>query len=157
MDVVSTVTLSVDAPPAAVLRDITFYGEHRIGEVPHGEGELWSAFGKAIDVLLAEVAGTRHDVGVHFGCEVVAVLAAAERSRETGAKVDKHGPPDPSSLGHEIEDLIHTALSLARFYGVERVVDAAIDYTHANLTASGDMLSGNAATPVDQAWKATVE
>jgi predicted dehydrogenase len=81
---VSTVTLSVDAPPAAVLRDITFYGEQGIASVPRGEGEAQAAFSKAIDVLRGEIAGGGHDVGVHFGRAVVAVLAAAERSRADG-------------------------------------------------------------------------
>ncbi|GIF64429.1 oxidoreductase [Asanoa ishikariensis] len=84
---VSTVTLSVDAPPAAVLRDITFFGEHGVREVPRGEGEVRDAFGRAIDLLIAEVAGAKHDIGVHFGREVVGVLAAAERSRDTGSVV----------------------------------------------------------------------
>jgi hypothetical protein len=33
--------------------------------------------------------------------------------------------------------LIHTALSLARFYGVEAAVDDAITQTHAELAAQG--------------------
>ncbi len=78
---VSTVTLSVDAPPAATMRDITFFGEHGVTSVPRGEGEVLTAFGAAIDLLIAEVAGASHDVGVHFGRDVVGVLAAAERSR----------------------------------------------------------------------------
>src|ERR1700712_4735282 len=39
-----------------------------------------------------------------------------------GAKVAKRGVPDPAELASELEDLIHTALSLARFYGVEAAV-----------------------------------
>ncbi|GIF74544.1 Gfo/Idh/MocA family protein [Asanoa siamensis] len=81
---VSTMTLSVDAPPAAVLRDVTFYGEHGVTSVPNGTGGVQKAFTTAIDVLIAEIAGTTHPLGVHFGREVVAILAAAERSRETG-------------------------------------------------------------------------
>jgi predicted dehydrogenase len=79
---VSTVTLSVDAPPAAIMRDITFFGESGVTSVPRGEGDVLTAFGAAIDLLVAEVAGVTHDVDVHFGREVVGVLAAAERSRQ---------------------------------------------------------------------------
>ena len=81
---VSTVTLTVDAPPAAVLRDITFFGEHGIASVPRGEGDVRALFVNAIDLLIAEIGGAKHDVGVHFGRDVVAVLAAAERSRADG-------------------------------------------------------------------------
>ncbi|MDG4823122.1 Gfo/Idh/MocA family oxidoreductase [Asanoa sp. WMMD1127] len=84
---VSTVTLTVDAPPAAVLRDITFFGDHGVVSVPRGEGEVRDAFAAAVDLLIAETKGTAHDVGVHFGRDVVAVLAAAERSRESGRVV----------------------------------------------------------------------
>ncbi|MEV4624102.1 Gfo/Idh/MocA family oxidoreductase [Asanoa sp. NPDC049573] len=81
---VSTVTLTVDAAPNAVMRDITFYGEHGIASVPRGEGDVRAVYATAIDLLIAETGGTRHDLGVHFGRDVVAVLAAAERSREDG-------------------------------------------------------------------------
>ncbi|HEV7710714.1 MAG TPA: gfo/Idh/MocA family oxidoreductase, partial [Asanoa sp.] len=81
---VSTVTVTVDAPPAAVLRDITFFGEHGIASVPRGEADVRVSFGNAIGLLIAQIGGAKHDVGVHFGRDVVAVLAAAERSRADG-------------------------------------------------------------------------
>jgi NTP pyrophosphatase (non-canonical NTP hydrolase) len=65
------------------------------------------------------------------------VASAVNHLEKVGAKVAKHGAPDPVALGYEIEDLIHTALSLARFYGVEHVVDEAINRTHDQLVASG--------------------
>jgi predicted dehydrogenase len=81
---VSTLSLSVDAPPAAALREVTFFGDQGVASVPNGEGERTAAFGVAIDLLRAEIAGEKHDLGVHFGREVVAVLAAAEQSRASG-------------------------------------------------------------------------
>lgn len=66
--------------------------------------------------------------------EVATVINHLER---VGAKVAKRGAPDPTELAYEIEDLVHTALSLARYYGVESVVDEAIARTHADLTGAG--------------------
>jgi len=82
---VSTMALSVDAPPAAAGSEVTLYGESGTFPVPRGDGDRVDAFGLAITRLAAGI-GTRppHDVGVHFGRDVVAVLAAAERARAAG-------------------------------------------------------------------------
>jgi NTP pyrophosphatase (non-canonical NTP hydrolase) len=65
------------------------------------------------------------------------VATAVNHLERTGAKVEKHGAPDPAALAHEIEDLIHTALALARYYAVEPIVDSAIAETHARLVRAG--------------------
>ncbi|MDG4793730.1 Gfo/Idh/MocA family oxidoreductase [Micromonospora sp. WMMD1082] len=85
----STVSLTLDAPPASVAAECVFYGENGIETLPNGSGSPATAFGVAIDQLLAEIdAGTRdHRCDVRFGREVVAVLAAAEAAREQGVRV----------------------------------------------------------------------
>ncbi len=79
----STVSLTLDAPPRSVAAEFVFYGESGIERLPNGGASPATAFGVAIDQLLAEVdAGTRdHRCDVRFGREVVAVLAAAEAAR----------------------------------------------------------------------------
>ncbi|WP_229403006.1 Gfo/Idh/MocA family protein [Micromonospora okii] len=79
----STMSLSLDAPAAAVTRDFVFFGENGVETVPPGDGNALTAFGTAIDQLAEEIeAGTRdHRCDVRFGREVVAVLDAAETAR----------------------------------------------------------------------------
>ncbi|WP_433533626.1 Gfo/Idh/MocA family protein [Micromonospora sp. CA-263727] len=79
----STVSLALDAPPEAVAGEFVFYGDNGIERVPAAGGGPATAFGVAIDQLLAEIdAGTRdHRCDVRFGREVVTVLAAAETAR----------------------------------------------------------------------------
>ncbi|SCL18733.1 Predicted dehydrogenase [Micromonospora nigra] len=86
----STVSLTLDAPPAAAAHEFVFYGDNGVEAVPPGAGSAAEAFGVAIDQLLAEVAsGTRdHHCDVRFGREVVAVLAAAETARAEARTVD---------------------------------------------------------------------
>ncbi|MFG2056940.1 Gfo/Idh/MocA family protein [Micromonospora sp. NPDC048930] len=86
----STLSLTLDAPPEAVTRDVVFFGENGTETVPPGDGSVLQAFGTAIDQLLEEVeAGTRdHRCDVRFGREVVAVLDAAETARAQGRTVD---------------------------------------------------------------------
>ncbi|GIJ28478.1 hypothetical protein Vqi01_36400 [Micromonospora qiuiae] len=87
---VSTVSLALDAPPAAVAGEFVLYGENGVEPVPIPDGSPATAFGVAIDQLLAENdAGTRdHRCDVRFGREVVAVLAAAEAARAQATPVD---------------------------------------------------------------------
>ncbi|MBX7265421.1 Gfo/Idh/MocA family oxidoreductase [Micromonospora sp. Llam7] len=86
----STVSLTLDAPPRSVAAEFVFYGESGIERLPDGGASPATAFGVAIDQLLAEVdAGTRdHRCDVRFGREVVAVLAAAETARAQGTVID---------------------------------------------------------------------
>ncbi|GIJ14618.1 oxidoreductase [Micromonospora gifhornensis] len=86
----SSVALTLDAPPAAVAAEFTFYGDNGVETLPSGGASSATAFGVAIDQLLAEVdAGTRdHRCDVRFGREVVSVLAAAETARAQGTVID---------------------------------------------------------------------
>ncbi len=81
-----TMSLTLDAPPAATEREFVFFGERGLARVPAGDRTSVAAFGAAIDALIADAAARRtdHPCGVRFGREVVAVLAAAERSRDSG-------------------------------------------------------------------------
>jgi predicted dehydrogenase len=84
-----TVSLTLDAPPAATEREFVFFGEPGLARVPPSGSTSVEAFGAAIDALLADAAAGRadHPCGVRFGREVVAVLEAAERARDDGASV----------------------------------------------------------------------
>ncbi|QOC90546.1 Gfo/Idh/MocA family protein [Micromonospora craniellae] len=86
----STVALTLDAPPEAVAAEFTLYGDNGVEQLPEPSGSTATAFGVAVDQLLAEVdGGTRdHRCDVRFGREVVAVLAAAETARARSATVD---------------------------------------------------------------------
>lgn len=77
---VSSLALTLDAPPAAATHEVVFYG-------PAGRVTVWEAtrtreeaFYDAIDRLIADAATGADDevVGVRFGREVVAILARAE-------------------------------------------------------------------------------
>lgn len=86
----SALSLTLDAPPAAMAREVVFFGVNGVESVPPGEGGPVAAFGTAVDQLLGEVdAGTRdHHCDVRFGREVVAVLAAAETARAEARTVE---------------------------------------------------------------------
>jgi predicted dehydrogenase len=77
---VSSLALTLDAPPAAALSEVVFYG-------PAGRVVVWEAtrtreeaLGDAIDRLMDNAArgADEEAVGVRFGREVVAILARAE-------------------------------------------------------------------------------
>ncbi|MEV4759633.1 Gfo/Idh/MocA family oxidoreductase [Micromonospora sp. NPDC049559] len=86
----STLSLTLDAPPAARALDFTFYGENGFEQVPAAEGTSVEAFTLALDQLLEEIdAGTRdHRCDVRFGREVVRILAAAETARAQARTVE---------------------------------------------------------------------
>jgi predicted dehydrogenase len=83
---VSTMALTLDAPPAAVSWELSFHGAGGVVPVPSGEGGLVGAFGAAIDQLTANAAAgvTRHPCDVSFARDVVAILAAVDTARRTG-------------------------------------------------------------------------
>ncbi|MEO3778795.1 Gfo/Idh/MocA family oxidoreductase [Micromonospora sp. B11E3] len=89
----SSLSLTLDAPPPAVIRDVVFFGDDGMQSVPPGDGNALSAYGTAIDQLLEEIdAGTRdHRCDVRFGREVAAVLDAAETARAEGRTVSLPG------------------------------------------------------------------
>ncbi|MFY1588808.1 Gfo/Idh/MocA family protein [Micromonospora sp. WMMD734] len=86
----SALSLTLDAPPAALTRDVVLYGDDGVEAVPPGDGNALTAFGTAVDQLLGQVdSGDRdHLCDVRFGREVVAVLAAAETARAEARTVD---------------------------------------------------------------------
>jgi predicted dehydrogenase len=85
----STMSLTLDAPQAAVTEDFTFYGASGLVSVPAGDGGVLGAFGRAIDQLAQGVASgdPTHPCDVRFGREVVAILAAADTARTVGHTV----------------------------------------------------------------------
>ena len=80
---VSTLALTLDAPPGAMMHEFLFLGPSGPVAVPSGDAGPVVAFGAAIDQLLAMVAAgrTAHPCDVRFGREVVAILAEAEAVR----------------------------------------------------------------------------
>lgn len=85
----STLSLTLNAPPAARAFDFVFYGDNGVESVPRGDGTAARALSLALDQLVQEVdSGARdHQVDVHFGRDVVAVLDAAESARAQGRTV----------------------------------------------------------------------
>jgi predicted dehydrogenase len=82
---ISTLTLSVDVPPAAAREEAVFAGEAGLVTVPPQPWEPIEAFGYALDDLLTAVAGARQpDLDVRLGAQVTAILAAAAESAATG-------------------------------------------------------------------------
>jgi predicted dehydrogenase len=85
---ISTLTLSVDVPPAAAREEAVFAGTAGIRTVPPQRWEPIEAFGSALDDLLAAAAGTRRPaLDVAFGAEVTTILAAAAESAATGRTI----------------------------------------------------------------------
>ena len=85
----STVSLTLDSPPAATFSDVVFHGEQGRAAVPQGRWDPTQALGLALDQLLEQVhTGSRdHECDVRFGRDVVAVLAAAETAMAQGRTV----------------------------------------------------------------------
>lgn len=86
---VTALALTVDAPPPAVRVETEFYGPSGRVAVPDQQSSKVDALRAAISELV-ERAGAEdksHRCDVSFGRDVVAVLAAAERSRADGAAV----------------------------------------------------------------------
>jgi len=83
---VSSMALTLDAPPAAASAELVFYGAGGLAPLPAGEGSLVGAFGVAIDQLVANaVSGVNgHPCDVVFARDIVAILEAADRARRTG-------------------------------------------------------------------------
>jgi len=64
-------------------------------------------------------------------CEEAGELASAvNHFEDTGAKRLKHGPPDRKALAKEVQDVVRTALTLARYYGVEQELRDSIDQSY---------------------------
>jgi predicted dehydrogenase len=80
---VSTLALTLDAPPDAMAHEFLFLGPSGPVQVPPGDASPVTGFRAAIDQLVSLVnAGeTTHPCDVRFGREVVAILAKAESVR----------------------------------------------------------------------------
>jgi predicted dehydrogenase len=85
----STLSLTLDAPPAAVVKEVVLFGEPGQVRVPTGELPPVVAFRAAVDQLIAAIdTGHRqHPCDVRFGRDVVAVLAAAQEAAGAGRTV----------------------------------------------------------------------
>jgi predicted dehydrogenase len=85
---VSTLTLGLDAPPAAVTHELAFFGQGGWVVPPDRELGPVEAYGVALDALLRNAREGREDPrDVRFGREVVAVLEAAAVSLREGRTV----------------------------------------------------------------------
>ncbi|GIF24729.1 putative dehydrogenase [Actinoplanes tereljensis] len=85
---ISTLTLSVDAAPAAAREETVFAGEAGIRPVPGAQWLPTEALGRAIDQLLAAAGGgPKSELDVRFGAEVTAILEAAQEAATTGRTV----------------------------------------------------------------------
>ncbi|WP_189328667.1 Gfo/Idh/MocA family protein [Actinoplanes ianthinogenes] len=85
---ISRLTLSVDAPPAAVRSDAEFAGEAGVRTVPAVDFSAVDCFTRAVDQLLAAAAGgARPACDVNFGQQVTEVLVAADRAVREGRAV----------------------------------------------------------------------
>ena len=82
----STLSVTLDAPPAASAHQIEFHGERGLATVPRGAGGQVEACAEAIGQLCRTAAAGRtgHPCDVRFGREVVAILEAAESARRDG-------------------------------------------------------------------------
>jgi len=85
---VSSLAVTLDAPPVLRGGETVFYGEHGTATVPDAVGTSVEAFGSAISQLL-QAARHRapHPCGVHLGRLVVAILIAAETAEREGRTV----------------------------------------------------------------------
>ncbi len=86
----STASLSLMVPPPAAGNALYVYGEHGREDAPPGPFDPIPAHRAALDALVAQASATEkgHACDVHFGARVVEVLAAAELSIRSGARVD---------------------------------------------------------------------
>jgi predicted dehydrogenase len=85
---ISTLTLSVDVPPAAAREEALFAGEAGLRTVPPQPWQPTEAFRYAVDDLLGAAGGTRQpDLDVRFGAQVTTILAAAAEAARTGRTV----------------------------------------------------------------------
>jgi predicted dehydrogenase len=82
---ISTLTMSVDAPPAAGREEAVIAGEAGVRTVPTAPWDPVQALGRAIDELLAAAAGgPKPELDVRFGAQITAILAAAQEAIRTG-------------------------------------------------------------------------
>jgi hypothetical protein len=89
---ISTLTLSLDAPPAAARQEAVFAGPAGIATMPSESADAVSAFASAVDELIGAAAGKgRSPIDIGLGAHVTAVLAAAAEAAGTGRAVPVSG------------------------------------------------------------------
>ena len=89
---ISTLSLSLNVPPAAARQEAVFAGSTGIARMPSEPADQVAAFGYAVDELIGAAAGRlRPTVDVRFGAEVTAILAAAAEAARTGRAVPVGG------------------------------------------------------------------
>jgi predicted dehydrogenase len=86
---VSTMTLSLDTPPAAVGSEVMFYGAAGTAAVPGRDAGPVQACGTAITQLVADMAAGRVEApcDVRSGREVLTILLAADEALRIGRRV----------------------------------------------------------------------
>jgi predicted dehydrogenase len=86
---VSKLTLSVDVPPAAAREEAVFAGAAGVWPVPETPWEPITAYGQALDDLIAAAGrGLVPAMDIQFGAQVTWIVAAAEESARTGRTVE---------------------------------------------------------------------
>ncbi len=85
---VSTMSLTLDCAPLASRTETTLHGESGWVTLPTFDGDAVGSLGRAISQLIEAVPEGRHPLDVRFGRDVVAILAAAEASAKTGARLE---------------------------------------------------------------------
>jgi predicted dehydrogenase len=86
---VSKLTLSVDVPPAAAREEAVFAGAAGVWPVPEIPWEPTTAYGNALDDLIAAAGrGLVPAMDIQFGAQVTWIVAAAEESARTGRTVE---------------------------------------------------------------------
>jgi hypothetical protein len=55
----------------------------------------------------------------------------------SGVKMQKHGLPEKTALAKEVHDVIRTALSVARYYGIEQELRDSIDQSYDTKISEG--------------------
>lgn len=82
---IGTMTLSVDAPPAAGREEAVIAGEAGVRSAPSAPWDPVTALGRALDELLVAAAGgPAPELDVRFGARITAILAAAQEAIRTG-------------------------------------------------------------------------
>ena len=97
---VSTMSLTLDAPPDAVGFETVLYGPTGPVPVPGSSEPVVDAFGAAIGELVRQAAGggvQRHPCDLRLGRDVVAILAAADTARVDGTVVPVSATAPPAT------------------------------------------------------------
>jgi len=85
---VSTMSLTLDCAPLASRTETALHGESGWVTLPTFDGDALGSLSRAISQLIEAVPEGRHPLDVRFGRDVVAILAAAEASAKTGARLE---------------------------------------------------------------------